>query len=204
MALPYPGNDSRQSRADQRPQEGGPPRAASVAAQDHLLYAQAAPAQHQSAPAQAGYAQAEPAQYTQQPAMQSYSQTQPPPQQQQQQTPAPQPAQLQQRSHTPVSQYGERLYFCTEKKSSSLPDISVLIWQSSPSGHILDNFRKPKDDKACTDTGCTTPMCSPEFVKKHSLAWAPITEEEARRHSVMMGNKEVTLPIGKTTMWVAI
>ena len=204
MALPYPGNDSRQSRADQRPQEGGPPRAASVAAQDHLLYAQAASAQHQSAPAQAGYAQAEPAQYTQQPAMQSYSQTQPPPQQQQQLTPAPQPAQLQQRSHTPVSQYGERLYFCTEKKSSSLPDISVLIWQSSPSGHILDNFRKPKDDKACTDTGCTTPMCSPEFVKKHSLAWAPITEEEARRHSVMMGNKEVTLPIGKTTMWVAI
>ena len=57
--------------------------------------------------------------------------------------------------------------------------------------------------KAVTDTGCTTALASTSFARSAGLHIVPVSDEEAERHKVHMGDCEYVKPVGKTIIWIA-
>ena len=185
------------------------PRAASASEQDVLYYGAAAP--DQSAPPQFQQDQ-EGNQYVlytpqiQQLQLQHQQQTPPQPVYSQPELlPAPPPASLDSRSRTPTrdAAYHDQLRVAsTPKKGTRLPGIDLKIWPETVNGAA--NLSKPKHQKTIPDTGCTSPMCTPEFAKKHSLYVKPITTEQAAKFAVQMGNSTTSKPLGTTHLWMAV
>ena len=209
--------EDRRSRLDNFQQQPAvqatPPRAASAHQQDVLYYhndAQAAPPPSLPVPTTpaAGW-QAHNPHFQQQQYFSPSPNSGPfsPGQQQQQQydpqhsLPPPPPQPLSNRAHTPSRENTHEALYHMEDTSpvagsnpvAGIPSITLKLWSQ---GKPMAKGSMVKV-KAVTDTGCTTALASTSFARSAGLHIVPVSDEEAERHKVRMGDSEYVKPVGR-------